>query len=134
MKYLLDTCVISDFVKSEPHTINKIKHISPSHIIVSTIAVMELRYGLYLNPERAKKVEHIINAFLATIAIIDFNKDDADAAAEINATLKQQGTPIGAYDVLLAGIARQRNLILVSSNMKEFQRVKNLHLENWRNT
>ena len=72
MRYLLDTCVISDFIKNEPGTVAKIKQTPPSDIAVSSITVMELRYGLLLNPQRAKNIESVINSFLDAIALPKF--------------------------------------------------------------
>lgn len=60
MRYLLDTCVISDFIKGEIGTTNKLKETSPFEIAVSTITVMELRYELALNPQCAQKIEAAI--------------------------------------------------------------------------
>ena len=132
MKYLLDTCVISDFVKGEVNTLTRIKKTSPSELSVSTITVMEIQYGIALNPKHAKVINPIISDFLAQINIIDFDRDDAAQAASIRALLKQQGCPVGSYDILLAGTALNHKLIFVSSNVKEFKRVNGIRLENWR--
>ncbi len=132
MKYLLDTCVISDFVRGEKNTLARLKSILPNNIAVSSITVMEIEYGLALNPSYAKKIRPVIHDFLESVSILDFNQHDAKAAAVIRATLKKQGTPIGSYDVLLAGCAINHDLIFVSANMMEFIRVKDLMLENWR--
>lgn len=132
MKFLLDTCVISDFVKGESNTLRKIKQLSPSDIAISTISVMEIQYGLGINSKRAEAIRSIIHDFLSPIHVLDFSFEDAKQAAMIRDLLKQQGTPIGSYDVLLAGTAVSRKLILVSANENEFRRVGNLHFENWR--
>ncbi|TAK73286.1 MAG: type II toxin-antitoxin system VapC family toxin [Gammaproteobacteria bacterium] len=132
MKYLLDTCVISDFIKGEQGTLIKIKSMSPKDICISTVTIMEIQFGLMLNPARAQKIKHVIHDFTATIHIIDFNQDDAKEAAIIRSLLKQKGCPIGSYDVLLAGTALNRKLTLISANLKEFNRVEKLMLENWR--
>jgi tRNA(fMet)-specific endonuclease VapC len=55
MRYLLDTCVISDFIKGEPGTQTRIRQTPPTDIAVSIVTVMELRYGLLLNAQRAQK-------------------------------------------------------------------------------
>ncbi len=133
MKYLLDTCVISDFIKGEATTTKNLKQTSPLEIAVSTITVMELRYGLALNPQRAKKIESAIASFLASVNILPFSSGTATQAAQIRATLKSQGQPIGAYDVLIAATALEHNLIMVTANQREFERVPDLKLENWRN-
>lgn len=57
--------------------------------------------------------------------------EDAQATARIRAILKTKGTPIGPYDVMLAGCAKQRNLIFVTDNTKEFQKIDGLVIENW---
>ncbi len=87
MRYLLDTCVISDFVKGEPNTSQRLKSVSPEDISVSSITSMEL---------------------------------------------KRAGTPIGAYDVLIAATAIVHKLILVTANVREFERIPNLQIQNWR--
>lgn len=132
MKYLLDTCVVSDFVKGEKNTLNRLKNIAPNEIAISTITVMEIQYGIALNPTYGKRIEPIIVDFLSAIILLDFNQNDALQAATVRALLKQQGQPIGSYDVLLAGTALNNQLIFVSSNTDEFKRVTNLVLENWR--
>ncbi|GAP97331.1 type II toxin-antitoxin system VapC family toxin [Leptolyngbya sp. NIES-2104] len=132
MRYLLDTCVISDFIKGETNTQSRLRQTSPADIAVSSITVMELRYGLALNPQRAQKIEPTIVSLLTSITILPFTAAEAEQAAQIRATLKTQGQQIGAYDVLIAATALEHNLIMVTSNQREFVRVPNLQLENWR--
>jgi hypothetical protein len=55
MRYLLDTCVISDFIKGEAGTTARLRQTPPVDIAISAVTVMELRYGLALNPQRAQK-------------------------------------------------------------------------------
>ncbi len=97
MRYLLDTCVISDFIKGEPRTQTRVKQTPPADIAISSITVMELRYGLALNPQRAQKIEPAIASFLASVTILPFNTAEAEQAAQIRAIFKTQGQPIGAY-------------------------------------
>ncbi|HEY9749657.1 MAG TPA: type II toxin-antitoxin system VapC family toxin [Allocoleopsis sp.] len=132
MRYLLDTCVISDFIKGESGTLVRLKQTSPTDIAVSSITVMELRYGLVLNPQRAQKVEPTIASFLASVTILPFSTVEAEQAAQIRAALKSQSQPIGAYDVLIAATALQHNLVMVTANLREFVRVPGLMTENWR--
>lgn len=132
MKYLLDTCVISDFVKGEPNTLHRLKNTQPAELAISSISIMEINYGLMLNHQRAKKIHHIIDEFLSCINTISFSIADAVCAANIRAYLHTKGTPIGAYDILLAGTALSNDFIFVTANVKEFDRVPKLHLENWR--
>jgi tRNA(fMet)-specific endonuclease VapC len=132
MKYLLDTCTVSDFVKGQPKVLARIKATSPNLIVVSALTRMEVDYGLALNAERAKKLAPILDAFFSTIATLPFDEADAQAAAAIRAALKTKGQPIGAYDVLTAGTGLARGLVVVTSNVGEFKRVSGLHVEDWR--
>lgn len=126
MRYLLDTCVISDFVKGEVGTILRLKQTPPVDIAVSAVTVMELSYGLALNPQRAQKVEPVIASILSSVTILPFSTVEAEQAAQIRAVLKSQGQPIGAYDILIAATALQHHLIMVTANQREFERVPNL--------
>ena len=132
MKYLLDTCTVSDFVKGQPNVLSRVKATPPNLIVVSALTRMEVDYGLALNTERAKKLVPILDAFFSTIATLPFDEADAQAAAAIRATLKTQGQPIGAYDVLIAGTGVARGLVVVTSNVGEFKRVSGLQIEDWR--
>ncbi|MEL7505144.1 MAG: type II toxin-antitoxin system VapC family toxin [Cyanobacteria bacterium J06554_6] len=132
MRYLLDTCVISDFVKGEGGTTAKLKQTSPADIAISAISVMELRYGLLLNPQRVQKIEPVISSLLSSISILPFGTAEAEQAAKIRAVLKPLGQPIGAYDVLIAATALQHSLIMVTANQREFNRISGLQTENWR--
>jgi tRNA(fMet)-specific endonuclease VapC len=132
MKYLLDTCTVSDFVKGQPSVLARVKATPPNLIGVSALTRMEVDYGLALNTERAKKLAPILDAFFSTIATLPFDEADAQAAAAIRAALKIQGQPIGAYDVLIAGTGLARGLVVVTSNVGEFKRVSGLQVEDWR--
>jgi len=132
VKYLLDTCTVSDFVKGQPKVLARVKATPPNLIVVSALTRMEIDYGLGLNPERAKKLAPILEAFFSTIATLPFDEADAQAAAAIRATLKTLGQPIGAYDVLIAGTGLARGLVVVTSNVGEFKRVSGLQVEDWR--
>jgi len=132
MKYLLDTCTVSDFVKGQPNVLVRIKAISPALIAVSALTRMEVEHGLVLNAERARKLAPVLQAFFSTISTLPFEVADALAAAAIRAALKTKGQPIGAYDVLIAGTALARGLVVVTSNVGEFQRIGGLQVEDWR--
>lgn len=132
MKYLLDTCTVSDFVKGHPNVLARVKDTPPNLIAVSALTRMEVDYGLALNAERAKKLAPMLDAFFSTIATLTFDEPDAKAAAAIRAALKIMGQPIGAYDVLIAGTGLARGLVVVTSNVGEFKRVSGLQVEDWR--
>lgn len=131
MKYLLDTCVVSDFFKKEPNTIRHFKKTSVNEIAISTMTISEIEYGLKLRPEREIKLRPIWDAFLEEIAVLPFDSQEALCAAILRARLKSN--TIGAYDYIIAGTALAHNIILVTSNMREFVRLTGLiNLEDWR--
>lgn len=132
MKYLLDTCTVSDFVKGQSGVLARIKATPPQIIAISTVTRMEIEFGMQLNPDRARKLAPVMDAFLSSITILPFEDADAKAAGAIRASLQKQGQSIGAYDVLIAGCALARGLVVATSNLGEFQRIGGLQVENWR--
>ncbi len=132
MKYLLDTCTVSDFVKGQPGVLARIKATPPSQIAVSVITRMEIEFGLQLNPERARKIGPVLDGMFNAITTLALSEADAIAAAAIRTALQRRGQPIGPYDILIAGCGLARGLIVVTSNTGEFERVGGLLLENWR--
>jgi tRNA(fMet)-specific endonuclease VapC len=129
---LLDTCTISDFVKGDTNTLVQIKNHSPSEIAISAITLMEIEYGLLLNPGKAKKLKPILDEFFASISILPLGDREALCASQVRADLKQSGTPIGAYDLLIGATAITHHLKLITANPKEFERIQGLSWENWR--
>ena len=102
-----------------------------SVVLVSSIVAFELWYGVGKSQRKEANTQRL-EAFLAgPLEWTPFDDDDARAAGNVRAELEAAGTPIGAYDVLLAGQARRRGATLVTSNVREFGRVKGLKWEDW---
>jgi tRNA(fMet)-specific endonuclease VapC len=134
MTYLLDTCTVSDFAKGEPNTLNRLRSVSPSEVFISSITLMEIRYGMAINPKRVARIWQVIEDFLSSVTIIPLSEREAVEAASIRSLLKTQGLPIGYYDVLIAATAKANKLIIVTANVREFERVPGLIVLNWRNS
>lgn len=130
--YLLDSCAVSDFMRGNVNTSSRIKSLSPSIIFISSITQMEISYGLLKKFEKSHIFFKILKEFLSEISILPFDNIAAKESAIIRTNLEKKGTPIGAYDIFIAGIAKSQNLILVTSNEREFKRVSDLAVENWR--
>lgn len=133
MKYLLDTCTVSHFVKGHPSISTKLKQTSPSLLSLSSISLMEIEYGLKLNLSRAHEINPIIEMLLERIELLSFEDRDAKIAGSIRADLRRADTPIGPYDLLIASQAMSHGLILVTQNTKEFTRIPGLLLQDWLN-
>jgi tRNA(fMet)-specific endonuclease VapC len=102
-----------------------------SVMLVSSIVAFELWYGVGKSQRKEANGQRL-EAFLSgPLEWSPFDDDDARAAGDVRAELEAAGTPIGAYDVLLAGQARRRGATLVTSNVREFGRVKGLKWDDW---
>ena len=116
MRYLLDADTLSFFVRRNSNVLARLQATSPDFIALSTITLMELEYGLTRKPERRASIEAILLPLLSDVHILSYSPEDAKATAGIRASLANSGQPIGPYDVMLAGTALARGLILVSGN------------------
>jgi len=132
MAYLLDTCAVSDFVKGNENTVQRLRSKSPLQIKISAITEYEMYYGLKKNPQIKITVKKAVLGFLEDVEVIPFESAVSGYAADIRADLEKAGQPIGAYDVLIAATALYSDLILITSNEHEFSRIPNLKIENWR--
>jgi tRNA(fMet)-specific endonuclease VapC len=131
VKYLHDTNVLSDFARGEQVVLARLRQEAPQQLAVSVITEMEIEYGMVRNPNLASRVLEAMRMLPSTISVLPFEREDARVAAQLRAGLNSQGTPIGAYDLLLAACALRRGLKIVTHNAREFARVGGLGLEHW---
>ena len=132
MRYLLDITVISDFARGEPAVLARLKATRKGDAAVSTVTAMEIESGLLLNPARARKIEPMIRALLTDLEVLAYGSEDTTATAAVRAALTKQGKPIGPYDLMIAGTALRRGMVMVTSNGAEFTRITGLIVEDWR--
>ena len=133
MKYMLDTNICIYLIKQQPReVIDKFQGIIPGEIAISSVTVAEMMYrvGKSQHKERNKTA---LELFLAPLEIVDFDFKAAQHYGVIRAYLEKMGTPIGAYDLMIAAHALSLGLILVTNNEREFQRIPDLIVENWVN-
>jgi len=129
--YLLDTNICIYIINKHPQSIiKKIKTLEPIDIKLSSISVSELEYGVSKSKYREKNREALMY-FISGFDIISFTEKDAEVYGLIRTDLESRGEVIGPYDMQIASQAISRNLILVTNNFNEFQRIKNLKLESW---
>jgi tRNA(fMet)-specific endonuclease VapC len=129
MKYLLDAnAVIALLNNRESPAAERARQHQPMDIGISSIVVYELYYGAFKSQRSLQNVA-LIDSLLFEVA--DFDKEDARQAGEVRAVLASKGTAIGAYDILIAGQAKSRNVVLVTHNIREFSRVPGLKIEDW---
>ena len=129
MRYLLDAnAVIALLNDKTSKTAQRARRERVGDVAVSAIVAHELFYGAFKS-RRAIQNLALIDAL--QFEILEFDKEDARQAGEIRALLASKGTPIGPYDVLIAGQALARDMILVTRNTQEFGRVIGLQIEDW---
>jgi len=128
VRFLLDTNAVVALVKKEPRFMKRARERSPSEFGISSIAAHELYFGAY---KSGRIEENLARIDYLRLPVVEFDREDAQEAGQVRATLAAAGTPIGPYDVLIAGQAKARNLILVTRNAREFGRVAGLNVEDW---
>lgn len=131
MTYMLDTNICIYAMKNKPERVlNRLKEELDSGICISSITLAELEYGMKHSSDPARNEQALLR-FLVPLSILPFGASAASEYGEIRAYLQRQGTPIGPLDMLIAGHAKAENLILVTNNVREFERVPDLEIENW---
>lgn len=129
--YMLDTNICSYIIKQRPtEVLQKFENIQKDQICISIVTYAELEYGV--ERTSSKRVnQQIIDAFIDRLKVVSWDIDAAKHYAKIRNGLEKQGTPIGNMDLMIASHARSQECILVTNNLREFERVPNLKLENW---
>jgi tRNA(fMet)-specific endonuclease VapC len=129
IRYLLDTNVMISLVTERHFPLEeKIRAHGPDTIAISAIVAFELYFGAF---DSARRDHNLATIDGARFPVVAFDQSDARHAGAIRADLKGRGTPIGPFDVLIAGQALARNLTLVTKNVREFRRVPDLSVEDW---
>lgn len=100
-------------------------------MFVSSVAVFELWYGVAKSSHPEANRQRLGIFLAGPIEVVVFDDEDAETAGRIRAALEVHGKPIGAYDLLIAGQALRRKLILVTANVAEFARIKGLAWQDW---
>ncbi len=131
IRYLLDTNICIYLIKKHPpKVLARFQQIQLKQLYIPTITVFELYYGIEKNNSDQRNMLALEN-FIAPLTVVDFTLDAAKKAAIIRNTLQKQGTPIGAYDIQIAAVALSLDMTLLTNNIREFELVQGLKLENW---
>ena len=128
---MLDTNICIYILKNLPPQVKE-RLKSEQKISISSVVYAELCFGIERSPIaiRAQRKEALLQ-FVSLLEIVAWDEAAATHYAEIRADLYEKGTPIGNMDMLIAAHARSLGATLVSNNLKEFERVERLKLENW---
>lgn len=133
MRLLLDTNVCIDVLRGRPEVVARLREHPPGYLHVSAITVFELIQGAERAPEQFREIERRkVNTFLSPILQVMFDGPCGALAGEINAALLNAGTPVGVMDVFIAATALRMDVPVVTSNVRDFSKIKGLELIDWR--
>ena len=132
MRWMLDTNTASYVIRKRPLSVRRrFDAVGHDNLAISVVVLAELLYGAELHPTRSDDIRKDIEDFRRRLDVVPWSDLAARHYARIRAKLRREGTPIGNMDLLIAAHARAQGAVLVSNNLREFQRVDGLALENW---
>jgi tRNA(fMet)-specific endonuclease VapC len=130
LKFLLDTNIVIYVIKRRPVQVLEIFNRHHERMAVSAITVAELVHGAEKSSYPARNLS-VVEDFLSRLTVLPYGEKAAHQYGGIRATLENVGQPIGVNDLHIAAHARSEGLTLVTNNLREFERVPGLLLENW---
>src|SRR5699024_6795808 len=128
--YMLDTNISSAAIRGNPQVSAKLDALPQTAWCVSAVTVAEHIYGITKRPQ-ATTLAKLVRAFVQVAQVLPWDQAAAEQQGELRADLESKGTPIDEYDLLIAAHTLSEQLILVSNNVKHFQRVPGLVVEDW---
>jgi tRNA(fMet)-specific endonuclease VapC len=131
MRYLLETNVCAMYLNGRSASVrDRILSTPSDEMAVCSVVKTELFYGAMRSNNPTRTLERQQN-FLGRFFSLPFGDEAALIGGQVRARLARAGTPIGSYDLLIAAIALANNLTLVTHNIREFERVEGLQIEDW---
>lgn len=132
-RYLADTNVLSEWLKKrpDPGVIERLESLSPASLFSSEITRFELRYGACLHPDGEILWQRIERQILPRVTWLAFDESASLTTADLLATLRKAGMPIGPWDTCIAGTALAHGFTVATRNISHFQQVPGLGVENW---
>jgi tRNA(fMet)-specific endonuclease VapC len=130
---MLDTNICSFLIRGHaPAAEKRLIQLEPRHeVVISAIVYFELRSGA-LNKKAPSRMSAEVAAFVGRLSgVLPWNRNAAEYAAMIHASLSRQGQVIGMNDIMIAGHADSAGCVLVTNNTREFKRVEGLAIEDW---
>jgi tRNA(fMet)-specific endonuclease VapC len=130
LRFLLDTNLCIRVLRERSPSLRERFNREADGLAISTIVLTELLHGA-AKSARPEANRREVENFASRLEVLPYDAAAAYHAADIGAALERQGRSIGGYDVLIAGHARSRGLIVVTGNRREFDRVEGLRCEDW---
>lgn len=130
MQYLLDTNIVIYVIKRRPPEVHAKFNEQQGRVAISAITLAELMHGAEKSQDPPRNLR-VIEDFCSRLSVLPYGEKAAAHFGSIRAALEERGQPIGINDIHIAAHARSEGLILVSNNLREFERVPGLLFENW---
>jgi len=130
LKYLLDTNIVIYVIKQRPVEALEIFNRHQGRMAISSITLAELVHGAEKSSDVSRNMA-VVEDFVSRLAVLAYDDKAAWQYGNIRATLEKIGQPIGVNDLHIAAHARSNGLTLVTNNLREFEKVPGLLLENW---
>ena len=130
LKYLLDTNIVIYVIKQRPLAVLEVFNRHHGRMAISSITLAELVHGAEKSSDAARNIA-VVEDFVSRLTVLPYDDKAAWHYGNIRAGLEKLGQPIGINDLHIAAHARSNGLILVTNNLREFERVPGLLLENW---
>jgi len=128
-KYLIDTNICIYFIKGLYDLKSKFEKADPENCYISEITLAELKFGVE-NSDKKEKNLKVLDNFLTGVKVLPIYHG-LDLYAKEKARLRKVGTPIDDFDLLIGVTAVTHNLIMVTNNLKEFNRIDGIEIEDW---
>jgi tRNA(fMet)-specific endonuclease VapC len=129
---MLDTNIVIYTMRNKPKEVREAFAKHQGQMCISSVSYMELIYGAERSTDTKRNLFEV-EGLAARLDVLNYDETAAIHSGQLRAELATAGTPIGPYDQMIAGHCRSLGLILVTNNVREFDRVPGLRVENWVN-
>jgi|SRR4051794_22937590 len=130
LQYMLDTNICIYVIKNRPAELREQFDRLAEQICISTITLAELYFGVEKSNRRIQNLQ-AVEQFVARLEALPFSAEAAAHYGQLRAELERAGEPAGPHDMLIGAHARSAGLIIVTNNLREFERIPGLRVENW---
>ena len=130
LRYMLDTNICIYVIKNRPEGLRERFNRLADQLCISAVTLAEIIYGAEKSARQIENIE-VVDQFAARLDVLPFGERAATHYGQIRADLERAGHPIGLHDTMIGGHARSEGLTLVSNNVREFQHIEGLRIDNW---
>lgn len=130
LKYLLDTNIVIYVIKRRPIEVLELFNANASRMAISVVTLAELLHGAEKSAQPTSNLA-VVEDFCSRLQVLSYTPKAAQHYGSIRASLEMMGQPIGVNDLHIAAHARSEGLVLVTNNIREFEKVPALQVENW---